>query len=224
MDREGQKMLRYQRIHDDRNGWTRRSLADGRAAGSRVKHKRKKSWAAAVQLAGRSAGGFVPFTEKNETIEMDWKFLDLTDDEQHCQMVILRWPWWLAGSHFTECTSNRPDIRFFTMTRLGNYFGCHPIGSTWMKGNYKRSLQKSRVISWPTSHRSEDLSHRMRILIFLQSLRAAEVDQFDISIDVEHDILALDISVIRRTRRFSTREGSGIQWLTNRCTTPFSWR
>lgn len=33
------------------------------------------------------------------------------------------------------------------------------------------------------------------VLILLQSLGAAEIDQLDISIDVEHDVLALDIAM-----------------------------
>jgi hypothetical protein len=34
----------------------------------------------------------------------------------------------------------------------------------------------------------------MGILILLQSLRTTEIDQFDIPVDVEHDIFAFDIS------------------------------
>ena len=62
------------------------------------------------------------------------------------------------------------------------------------------SLQKPIVIWLRTAHGSEDLSHRMRVLVLLQSFGTAEIDQLDVSIDIEHDILPLDISEIRRQR------------------------
>ncbi len=47
-----------------KNGWFNKSLADGLADGSRVKHKRKNSWAVTGQVSGRSAGGLVPFAKQ----------------------------------------------------------------------------------------------------------------------------------------------------------------